>query len=439
MQQYATCRRGAKHCWRCAMKFDWTKPCEQLWEAPDKFVCPDCVEDDFLKKIIQEHLEGRKCDYCSRTSEEKIAAPLAAIVEPIAKALCHYFTPAEEAGLPEECNLGDLPTTLGALKALPFISCSEKLLAEVADAFGYTTWVEGKNGDPHDLEYSMLYSWSIFANSVKHLQRYFFSNPDPRYDFPWVLSPQEMFEKIKTMVGDYDLVRCWPGEDEEGFLYRARNWKHAPPSQIARLEEKKKEGKWPPDIKEFYPPPKNKAGAQRMSPAGISYAYLAMERETAIAEMVRRPPCKLALARFAFERDSLSLLDLTKLPKVFVFDQAKRHDYLVLSFLRTFSTLISLPVEQDGREHYEYVPTQIVSEYFAQVYRTPDDKAIDGMIYSSAVRPEGRNVVLFPQKRRDRKCFTSQAKLDGDPELIEVKNWGEFFGELNSMGIRKRL
>ncbi|MHB1183220.1 MAG: RES family NAD+ phosphorylase [Desulfobulbia bacterium] len=411
------------------MKFDWTKPCEKLWQAPEKFVCPDCAEDDFLKETIEKHLESRKCDYCDRSSEKNIAAPFAAIMEPIAEALCHYFTPAEEAGLLEECNPGDLMTTLDALKALPFNSCSEKLLAEVAGAFGHENW-EGKKGNPHDFENSMLYSWSNFASLVKHRQRFFFSTPESGYQFPWVLPQQEMFEKIKTMVDDYDLVRRWPGEDEEGFLYRARKWEYDPASQIASL--KKKNGiKWPPDSKDFGPPPENKAGAQRMSPAGISYTYLAMERATALAEVVRRPPCQLAMARFAFERDALSLLDLTRLPKVSVFDQAKRHDYLRLSFLRTFDRLISFPVDQDGREHYEYVPTQIVSEYFAQVYRTPDDKLIDGMIYRSAVRPGGRNVVLFPPKRRDRKCFTNHAKLDGEPEMVEVQNWDEFFGELN--------
>ena len=76
-------------------KFHWTKPCEQLWQAPEKFVCSDCAEDDFLKETIEKHLEGRQCDYCDRSSEKNIAAPLATIIEPIAEALCHYFTEPE--------------------------------------------------------------------------------------------------------------------------------------------------------------------------------------------------------------------------------------------------------------------------------------------------------------------------------------------------------
>ncbi len=34
------------------------------WYEPDGYVCPDCVEDNFLKEVIRDHASQRVCDYC---------------------------------------------------------------------------------------------------------------------------------------------------------------------------------------------------------------------------------------------------------------------------------------------------------------------------------------------------------------------------------------
>jgi len=67
-----------------------------------------------------------------------------------------------------------------------------------------------------------------------------------------------------------------------------------------------------------------------------------------------------------------------------------------LLFIENFVTSISTPVKKDGSEHVEYVPSQVVSEYFAKVFRDALGEQIDGIVFPSAVRPGGRNVVLFP-------------------------------------------
>ena len=59
----------------------------------------------------------------------------------------------------------------------------------------------------------------------------------------------------------------------------------------------------------------------------------------------------------------------------------------------------------DGREHIEYVPTQIVTEYFRRIFRV-EGRRLDGIIYESS-RVVGRNAfVLF--------CENSQC-IDGEP------------------------
>lgn len=57
----------------------------------------------------------------------------------------------------------------------------------------------------------------------------------------------------------------------------------------------------------------------------------------------------------------------------------------MVQFLWQFVNEISKPVAHDGSEHIEYVPTQVVSEYFAQAFQYAKGKRIDGLIYPSAV------------------------------------------------------
>jgi hypothetical protein len=39
---------------------------ERGWEVPDKCVCADCVEDDYLKGVIEANAGAYTCDYCER-------------------------------------------------------------------------------------------------------------------------------------------------------------------------------------------------------------------------------------------------------------------------------------------------------------------------------------------------------------------------------------
>lgn len=68
-------------------------------------------------------------------------------------------------------------------------------------------------------------------------------------------------------------------------------------------------------------------------------------------------------------------------------------------FLLDFANKISERVEKDGREHIDYVPSQVVCEYFAKIFQPNDDSPLDGMAYESAARHGGTNIVLFPPKR----------------------------------------
>jgi hypothetical protein len=73
-------------------KHAWTGAQEQGWSAPDdKFVCADCVEDAYLKSVIDANLRDTTCSYCDRTNAVDIAAPVEALIQSIASTVGCYF------------------------------------------------------------------------------------------------------------------------------------------------------------------------------------------------------------------------------------------------------------------------------------------------------------------------------------------------------------
>jgi hypothetical protein len=99
-----------------------------------------------------------------------------------------------------------------------------------------------------------------------------------------------------------------------------------------------------------------------------------------------------------------------------------------LIFLEKFVEAISQPVEKDGCEHIDYVPSQVVSEYFALIFQVSRGKHLDGIVYPSAVRPGGRNLVLFPSERGYKRCF-NQVKFKSAIEQ-SFADWADIFAGL---------
>lgn len=89
------------------------------------------------------------------------------------------------------------------------------------------------------------------------------------------------------------------------------------------------------------------------------------------------------------------IVDLTRVPSVpSIFDLAMRDSRSDIIFLNRFMHDFQEPVIKDGREHIDYVPTQIVTEYIRHMYSHPDYGVVRGVLYRS-VRGEGECCVLF--------------------------------------------
>lgn len=142
-----------------------------------------------------------------------------------------------------------------------------------------------------------------------------------------------------------------------------------------------------------------------MNPAGISYLYLAFSQETSLAEIQYNSTQEAGIGQFELSRD-LNILDLTELPALpSIFDDSRRDEREELVFIKKFISEIKKPVKKDGSEHIEYVPSQIVSEYFAIIFQRKDGTKLDGIKYPSAILQRGVNLVLFPTERGDSHRF----------------------------------
>ena len=117
-----------------------------------------------------------------------------------------------------------------------------------------------------------------------------------------------------------------------------------------------------------------------MNPAGIPVFYGGFSEDICIAEVRPHVGGIVVVGEFRAAR-RLQLLDLTMLDQHGFAGSMFRADFYdrvtKRRFLRSFHNLISRPV-QPHEEALEYVPTQAVAEYIANVL------GLDGIIYESA-------------------------------------------------------
>lgn len=372
------------------VKAAWFEAEERGWDAPDKVVCYFCVQDEYLRQLIVDNAHHKRCDYCGRLSKKAIAAPVEVLMAPIAHALYSHFADPASAGLPRDDGewVGSeaITYTLEALDSLP-LNGHKDLVDDVTGAFSNDAWYPCANGywlDDHK-HVQLGSAWEGFVHAVKTKTRYFFQLPaavEDEFEHQRPLSPLELLKWIGDAASDFGLVSSIAAGTT---VFRVRLCGVG--VEFASLEE-------------VGPPPTGLAGAGRMNPPGISYLYTALDSQTALAEVLPRPPCRAAIASLRL-RTEVRVLDLTALPAIpSIFEEVRAEKRQVLLFLNRFIHAITQPVLRDGREHIDYVPSQVVSEYFSQVHRF-DGRCLAGIIYRSAVCNGGKNAVLFPPNQKD--------------------------------------
>jgi len=332
------------------------------------YVCPECFPDAWLKRVVREHATADKCDLC-RVSGPRIAAPIESVVEHIKAWMSGSFTesipvPWRE-GEPATWHPGTTWSTDELLWDLLGLDVRDrpKLLSALVDALGRERrWALADPAVFPEHERLRL-NWAKFCWRIKHESRFFLLS-----DARERIALEELGRRCLT----FGLIRTLPAGTR---LIRARQqWHRAwtTPSDLG-------------------PPPGELAiQSNRMSPPGISLFYAADDEETALDEM--RQPGTYALAEFEILKPT-PVLDLTRVPLVpSFFDPASRESRSSIVFLAQFAEEISRPIERDDRIHLEYIPTQVMTEYFRREFR---DVRLLGIRYASAQRAGEVCTALF--------------------------------------------
>jgi hypothetical protein len=353
------------------------------------YVCDQCIEDPDLKQTIQDNAESAKCSFCGTRSRTTSVCAFDAVISHIRQSIEESyddaadwlpFESAEGGYIGEYWDTYDLVLDEIGLE-LPK-DRSGRLFNSIVDALPDRVWC---NKYPMDFTPSeeVSYSWKYFSSLVKHKRRFFFiTEPKARMaERQEFTPPQELLAKIVRYSGEHGLFRALPSGT---VLYRAR---------------KQRRGRRLKTASDLGPPPEEKATRpNRMSPSGIVMFYASLGPDTALSEIAEEGRGIYVIGRFRTLHD-LKILDLTEVENEpgFFFqlpDSAERDPRPALRFLGSLCRQISQPINRDGTESIEYVPTQIVSEYLRTV-ALPDGGRVDGILYPSTTHEQGRSIVLF--------------------------------------------
>lgn len=372
----------------------WTKRQLEKIEAQgfdckvDKYVCTDCVGDYAIKKFIEDNANEYYCDYCGRNLLDKdtlISIELEEILRIIVNGIrTEYGEPNDEGvgwdggeGGWQGVTVYDTCEIIYDIYGCELGIDNEELLDNLVDSIGDQQWCEL---DPyalrrHEADY---YNWELFCEQVKYKSRYvFFRVKEEDFYGDMYIQPYQVLDTIGSAIEDLNLIL---NEDTTYTFFRGR-------THLTKDGYKK--------VEDLAPPHNDKAlYSNRMSPAGIPMFYGALNVQTVIEE-IRGSKRYASIGCFKNLR-KLNLIDFTKIPELpSVFDEDNRSLRNAILFLNSFVKDLSKPIEKDKSEHIEYVPTQIVTEYFRRVYITENGEKIDGVIYPSSKVDKGKCCVLF--------------------------------------------
>lgn len=356
---------------------------DQGWSSSDKHVCADCLNDKALASSVQGAAESLDCDYCGQHSNSVlIAAPVDVLLDAITEGLrTEYGHPDNEGVMYISREGGYMMSVTDTWELLDDLDVTNdrNLHADLSNAIE-GPWCQ-RNPYRSSPVQALSWGWAGFRNYTTHVSRYMFHLPSPdaeqqREDGE--IPPHEMLMTLAQTIKNGDLTRVLP----EGT-----RWVRSRPHSSAEYFV---------TAKDLGSPPPRAAKSNRMTAGGISAFYGAKTHAGALAEVTGYTADDYAtVGTWAAARPML-VIDLVDLPNVpSLFDPDQRHRRSDLLFLHGFAADVRRPAKPDDKEHLDYVPTQIVAEYFRQLIQDDDGNPAMGVLWRSAIDPTVTNCVLF--------------------------------------------
>jgi hypothetical protein len=351
-------------------------------------VCPECFIDEGMKKFVANSATEKSCSYCFRSSRKKFAAEMEDVCRHIEDCLGReYEMPEESTPRDDESESGWFinPTdSYDLLSDLGFGDGPQALFDDLVQEFCDRAWVQR---DPLGLLPcdEWRYSWEAFSEQVRHKVRFMFLKVRTQDDFGPDPEPHTVLRAIENCASTLKLVRSLPAGTP---MIRARQ--HREDEVVTHATH-------------LGSPPKESARQNRMSPAGIPMFYGSATASSAIEETIdfkREDLGVMTVGTFCTVR-ALNLLDLTDLPAVpSLFSDDKTYERrMPLIFMHAFVKDMVKPIARDGREHIEYIPTQVVCEYIRHCFNRGKLPHINGIRYRSSRQGGGICYTIFCENK----------------------------------------
>ncbi len=338
------------------------------------------TEPHFAARLTDEVTESA-CTFCGRhetEAEPAFAVPIEAVLEVFVETMHHFYADADAvlSWDNEDGLIGPQSETWEVVNDLAsgvFDGDTDEAVIDVMiDAVGETiTWTPFFSaGDLDDLEFA----WEQFARTTRNVARFFFTDGTDGATAP-ARASRYLHSVLLYLEKDLGLVT----ELAVGTrFYRGRLC--GDPHKIHA------------DAGDLGPAPTGKASANRMSPAGISLFYASGDVQTAIAEIAGHGVEASAVMGAFTNVRPLRVLDLTREPPaISPFDVERREHARMGRFLASFVDHVTEPVIPDGRQHVEYAPTQVLTEFLRWV----PDPPLDGIVLPSSQTHQPTYVLFF--------------------------------------------
>ena len=377
----------------------------------DGAICLDEIEDAALGMRLTPVATNIYCKYCD---SYKSGVPLDKLLDVVVDTIGYYYEDANQV-LPWDNEMDgltgslDIDDVLYCLASDAFCSDSaEQIHKDLATAIGHDrSYTPFYSRHSYHAD-SILFGWEQFENLVKFGTRVLLADSGP--DSPSIQIKQFLDEVLPLATGSLNLVRPLPVGTS---IYRGR------------LAEKPSDFEW--NASELGPAPKELAKTNRMSPAGVALFYGSSDIETVAAEIARGDTRSIAVIGEFKTTEPLYILDFTAAPVQFSpFSVEYRAANVVGSFLEHFADQISKPVIADGREHIDYAPTQLITEFLRWTpvqYAEGITYPLDGIAWKNP-DTEGKSYVVFTDLRGDKYFSTGQNNEPEPPPKLTLAQSG---------------
>ena len=354
---------------------------------PARHCCTQCFQSPNLQIFIDEHGRNGDCDFCGG-QDVKVISPQV-LAEPMEE-LLGFYHPAEadqdyaREGIRDGSDFPSLAEVLqddwrffnenegsevwdellDEIRGLGRQRPDEAgLLLESASGWARNDQqIHSESGD--DL-------WVEFADQIKRERRFILTErfaDQGRRPEAWIGKAVRDLRAVHILtVGDH--------------LYRARK------GVVAGSFDNGWE-RQPLQANQMGAPPAHLATAARANPLGIPMFYAAFDRDTAIVEAGRFPGAEVSVRRVR-PMKRLRMVDLMRLHSVTdpIGIRSLESVLWKKDLLNRLNQELARPVHPDDSP-IEYIPTQYLAEAIL-------DAGFDGILYRSAMHPNGRNAVIF--------------------------------------------